>query len=276
MNLKSSDPPRSRRWLQYRLRTLLVLMLLASVGMSWFSVTMHRAKRQREIVEGIRKSGGKVKYHRSKGSGPAAWAWLHSLLGDDFFAHVRSVTIFYRSTAADLADLKDLPRLRSLNISGWWVTDTWTARVKDLVGLEELYLTGARVTDAGMAHLRGLHQLRVLHLDHTQVGDAGLAHLQRLIHLEQLELKGTNVTDAGLAHLEGLLRLKQLGLAQTHVTDGGLGYLKDMSHLERLSLYYTQVTDKGARTLGEALPNCRIYHSSTSKYSFSPDSTPLR
>ncbi len=43
-----------RRWYQYSLRSLLVLTLLVSVGMSYVAVRMQRARRQKEAVEAIR------------------------------------------------------------------------------------------------------------------------------------------------------------------------------------------------------------------------------
>ncbi len=54
----TTSPPNRRRWYQFRLRTLLVFMLLVCVGLSWFSVKMDQARKQREAVEAIRKAGG--------------------------------------------------------------------------------------------------------------------------------------------------------------------------------------------------------------------------
>jgi hypothetical protein len=50
--------PRTRRFLQFSLRTLLIFVLLVSIGMSWFAVKLERARRQREAVEVIRTGGG--------------------------------------------------------------------------------------------------------------------------------------------------------------------------------------------------------------------------
>ena len=59
--MTESSKPR-RRWFQYSLRTLLLLMLLVSIGMSWVAVRMQRARRQREAVKGIERLGGGVMY----------------------------------------------------------------------------------------------------------------------------------------------------------------------------------------------------------------------
>ena len=46
----TATPEPRRRWYQYNLRSLLVLTLLVSVGMSWVAVRMQRARRQKEAV----------------------------------------------------------------------------------------------------------------------------------------------------------------------------------------------------------------------------------
>ena len=38
------------RWYQYSLRTLLIVMVLASFGLSWFAVKLQQARRQRAVV----------------------------------------------------------------------------------------------------------------------------------------------------------------------------------------------------------------------------------
>jgi hypothetical protein len=56
------SPKRRRRFLQFSVRTLLVFVLLVSIGMSWFAVKMQKARRQREAVEAIVKAGRLVAY----------------------------------------------------------------------------------------------------------------------------------------------------------------------------------------------------------------------
>jgi hypothetical protein len=63
--LGESKPDLSRpklRWCQYSLRTLLLGVLLASIGMSWFTPRIQRARKQREAVEAIERLGGEVLY----------------------------------------------------------------------------------------------------------------------------------------------------------------------------------------------------------------------
>ena len=56
---KAEPPKRQRRWFQFGLRTLLILVFLLCVGMRW---TTAKADRRKAAVEAIRKDGGLVWY----------------------------------------------------------------------------------------------------------------------------------------------------------------------------------------------------------------------
>ena len=85
-----------RRRFQYSLRTLLLVMTLACIGMSWLGVKMQQARKQREAVEAIEKLGGWVHYDYQVdqsgrwhfGAVPPGPAWLRNGLGEDFFSTV--------------------------------------------------------------------------------------------------------------------------------------------------------------------------------------------
>ncbi len=231
-----------RRWYQYSLRSLLLLMLLASIGMSWFAVRMQKSRRQQDAVEAVEKAGGWVVYdcQSEQASDPNAVppgpGWLRDRLGEYFFANV--VAVYFDTTLVtddDLQQLKRLPQLRTL------------------------YLAGALITDAGVEHLAEITQLEVLNLSATRVTDAGLNHLKALTHLWSLGLDHADVTDAGLQHLRGLTQLQELGLNHTNVTDAGLENLKGLTQLRWLDLRWTKVTEEGVKRLQKALPNCRFY-----------------
>ena len=44
------DAKRKRRWLQYSLRTLLVLMLVFGAGFGWLAHQLHRAREKRQSL----------------------------------------------------------------------------------------------------------------------------------------------------------------------------------------------------------------------------------
>ena len=46
------------RWFQYSLRSLLLLMLAAAIGMSWVAVRVKSAREQEAAAEAVKKLGG--------------------------------------------------------------------------------------------------------------------------------------------------------------------------------------------------------------------------
>ena len=106
------------------------------------------------------------------------------------------------------------------------ITDANLAPLKELPKLAQLNLRGREITDAGLVNLKDLKGLVRLHLEKTKVTDAGLEQLKGLENLEYLNLYGTEVTDAGLKNLEGLKKLRKVYLWQTKVTDAGVAALK--------------------------------------------------
>jgi hypothetical protein len=229
--------PKPRRcWLQFSLRTLMVLVLVVGAGLGWLAHENHRARTQREAVKAIEKLGGRAEYEaRSGGCLAAAIAFGGKLLPHDWLVDVYGVS---------LADMQ--------------LADAELAHLQGLQQLKWLALNNTSITDAGLAHLRGLTELEQLTLAFTRVTDAGLIHLQRLTHLEMLSLVGTRVTDAGLEQLSGLTHLQMLDLAQTQVTDAGLMHVRTLTNLRYLSLDSARVTDAGVAELRKALPNCQI------------------
>ena len=165
-------PRRKLRWYQYSLRTLMLVVLLASIGMSYVAVTIQRQRRQGEAARAIEKAGGKVESERT---------WLGRLLRDDSLVRVTEVELGRETTDAGLVRLQGLRQLQ------------W------------LVLSNTRVSDAGLVHLQGLRQLQGLWLANTQVSDSGVVHLQGLRQLYQLDLANTKVTSQGVKKLRQAL-----------------------------------------------------------------------
>ena len=148
-----TDPKPKRRWYQFSLRTLLIVLGL-SLPLSWLGLKLRQAREHQETVNAILEAGGYVGYeHNVLGLGLGevvyvAWGgggW-HLDLGD-----------------AELEKLKGLTSLRRLDVDGC-----------------------QGVTDAGLEHLQGLNNLEWLNISHTQVTEAGLEHLKGMTNLEEL------------------------------------------------------------------------------------------
>ncbi|MGO8751436.1 MAG: hypothetical protein ACLQNE_36275 [Thermoguttaceae bacterium] len=179
------------RWrFQYSIRTLLLVMLLASIGMSWVAVKMQGSRKQRGAVEAIQKLRGGAWYDYEfvrwgvplRTVPPPGPAWLRKLLGDDVFTDVVAVTL----TGTEVAD----DRLEALD---------------HLTQLKWASLCYTNITDMGLKHLRGCNQLQGLILSHTRITDEGLEHLGGLTELRDVGLNGTQVTDEGIRRLQQAL-----------------------------------------------------------------------
>jgi Leucine Rich repeat len=217
----STTPKPRRRWYQYSLRTLMVLMLAIGCGLGWFTARMRQARSQRKTVETIAELNGWVGYdyefdasnHRIQGAQPSGPAWLRSVLGGDFFDRVVFVDRDnYGAIPSDAwwEELRRLPYLQTLYVKD--ATDARLAALEGLKCLVRLKLDGGEITAAGLEHLKGLTQLRDLDLQYTKVTDDGLEPIERLTQLTTLHLAHTAVTDAGLEHVKKLTQLQELDL----------------------------------------------------------------
>jgi hypothetical protein len=238
-----------RTWLQFSLKSLMVLVVIAAMPCGLLKWKMVRKERERAAIAEIGRADGMVGYdwQRAGKKEPNGAAWFRKLLGDGFFSTAVSVN-FYKTEVTDdsLANLEPLVDLDDLHYKGSrLISDVGLDHLKNLIRLKNLNLGGAKVTDAGLVHLRRLTNLQDLDLANTKVADAGLLPLKGLTQLRNLNLAGTHVTDAGLVHIKGNAKMRQLNIANTGVTDEGLVHLKAMTRLEQLYLWGTEVSDAG-------------------------------
>ncbi len=281
----TNSPKPRRRWFQYKLRSLLILMLLLGAAMSWLAAKRNQAQRQRLAAEAIVSHGGDIVYdyqliwlsgkHEPKwnpNAEPSGPSWLRRLFGEDVFAGVVRARIVNDSDidslqyfpelerlelAAPLDDashlnrLAGLKRLKSLRFDMVPLANSQLEYIKGLTSLRILSIENAQITDDGLQTLEGLHDLEQIGLTGPKLSDAGLVHIAGLTRLTRLDLHGRGFTDAGLAHLRALTHLRELYLVYTSVSDAGLDELTALPELETLDLGWTRVTDKGLLTLTE-------------------------
>jgi hypothetical protein len=166
----------------------------------------------------------------------------------------RSKSLVWLQVRRDLTDddmlaigqLKDLEVLQAGFPN---LTDEGLRRMKDMKRLRSLNLRGTKVSDAGMAYVGQMTGLERLD-PNLEIGDAGIAKLNSLTNLKQLDLSDTQVTDAGLAKLIDLRELRGLGLRYTHVTAVGVAQLRGLKKLE-IDLDYTDVSMADVDKLNE-------------------------
>jgi hypothetical protein len=188
----STQPPKpNRRWCQFSLLTLLVVMTLFTVTVGWVGSKMLQARQNRERVEAvtaavvaIEKLGGIVS---SEYNELRPQTWLERQFDDP-------------GDADDPVGVLKVTKIRLGYTSG----------------LEWKMVMGTP----------GWNRLAFITFSPENVDDASLEHVQGMVDLESLSLIGTNVTDAGLEHLNGLKRLQYLTLEGTKVTDEGVKKLQ--------------------------------------------------
>jgi len=186
-------------------------------------------------------------------------------LGRDHRGFVRdAVAVGAQINDGELAQLRGMPGLESLDIGECPITDAGLTSLAGLTELQILYLHDVPITDDGLVHLRGLTRLTVLSLKNTEITGEGLIYLKGLTDLEVLNLSDTAITDDALTNIEGLAELNTLGLEGTKITNAGLIHCKPLKKLRVLNLNRCAITDDGlANLLG--LTNLRMLYAAETK-----------
>jgi hypothetical protein len=153
------SPKRKRRWFQFSLRALLTFTAIFALAFGWLGSKIEQKRRQRIAAQEIAKNAGSVSYdyERVKGK-PGEWqpngavpfgpAWLRAVLGDNFFSEVDMIDCLVATES-----LKEFPRLRSLRLMSWGITDEGLESVKSLTELRDLVLIDTKVSDAAVNEL---------------------------------------------------------------------------------------------------------------------------
>ncbi len=254
---------RKRRWLQYSVRAVLVLVTVVSLSLGWL---VHRARQQAAAVEAVLRSGGDVQYEwyfdagaRSRKPESQIRAFLGAVFGDDFVRRVTYIALGEGELHdADLERLDGLRHLEGITADNSRITDDALGFLARHAAIEVVSLRRTRVGDETLAALRRCKEIRELYIPETAVTDLGLAILDGHVNLDVVNFAGTEITDAGLTNLKAARNLRVLDLSNTKVTDAGLTQLRDFAGLMLLRLVGTNVTDEGVKNLQAALPKCTI------------------
>ena len=151
---QTPSPTQRWRWSRFSLRTLLILVVLSGLPMALFALKMRQARRQRQAVEVIEETGGRVAYDNElygQEGGLRVPAWLVTLVGEDFFGSVEVV-----------------------HLEGSQVADAGLEKLTRLTRLQRLVLSHMLVTDVGREHLKGLRRLKRLEFDDTHITEVGI------------------------------------------------------------------------------------------------------
>jgi len=140
--MQMTDKTPKSRLFQFRLRTLLIVLVL-SVPLLWFAIRMEKARKQSETVEAVQELGGVVHYEWDSLNGPERRIlslgdlktpkWIRSLLGKEFSDVVAVQFADLDVSESDLRHLKGFPELRHLELH-----DTELTGIQNLKALTKL------------------------------------------------------------------------------------------------------------------------------------------
>ena len=250
--MASSDRPspwRLRRLVQFRLRSMLILMTVTAVGLAVYRGYAVPYRQQHEAGKALVAKGATLQWR------PLQPAWLVKVLSLAIDEVVLQDCVAVHGEYSQIDD-KDMPNLRHMP------------------RLERLYLAGTKVTDEGLRHVEGLEHLTRLSLWGTQITDEGLRPVGRLRALEALDIHrvatrfvfGSRARDAKfslgplpraikgrltakcLPHLIDTPELRELFFSFP-VDDEGLLYLGRCRHLRLKTLLLRDVTAVGMSQL---------------------------
>jgi hypothetical protein len=212
-----STPKLKLRWFQYKLSTLLLLIAVAAI---WLSFWTNRVRTQKQAVDYITRHGGGALYSYQANAGrteptPPGPAWLRNLLGIDYFDHVSQVYFIGDSfTDADLEYLDNFPDLQFLQINCANITNEGLAHFKYVRGLKQLEIYSDKINDDGLVHLQQLQELTDLKMC-CLVTDAGMEQLVPLKKLCKLIIYGLPIGKEKGGIIEALTWPAQMGFYDT-------------------------------------------------------------
>lgn len=268
-----SPPAKSRRrWYQFSLRTLLILMLVLSIGFGGIGNRIYQAREQAAKVAALRSLGIGVQYEvefsNDESGRIMGVSRRRSLLerrivnwfGTDYAYKVHGVKAHGPppASARERDDFWRLaasfPELTSLSAGPDWCDSAGLARIRGKTTIRSLTLYASRPTNEDMEVIGTLVNLQRLSFmwggkRPSLMDDRGVACLDRLQDLRDLDLGERGISNASLSHTAKHPRLISLSLCNTSITDDGLAHLASLTRLEYLNLSQTRVSDEGLRHL---------------------------
>ena len=203
-----TDRPKSRRrWLQFSMRTLMLITTLWCVMLGVWSIYVKPYRDQARAWDEVRNLQGEVKTEPAEGGKFHSWL-VRVMVGDKRFAIVTEVDLRGKKVSSESFQiLSGLPYVQRLYLDHTPMSDSDAALLREMGHLKELSLKYTKISDAGMKSLRGLPSLNVLYLTGTKVSDAAVTDLSKLKQLQQLFVRWTQISARGVQQLKQALPL---------------------------------------------------------------------
>jgi len=269
-----------RRWFQFRLRTLMLALLIFPIGLGWLAQARSKSQQAWANVDEIRNECDTFgAFDRSAGP-----RWQQALgidspgdieelkLGFHYFdknrqsktlarlrafQHIKKLTIYSsRCSPAGLAPLADLPRLEKLELSAA-DSNSMPERVGDSSSREpflnrSISLIGKAGFDTALA-IPTLEELVVVGIPFDLTDPVAAVKLKRLRRLHIESPAGVVATSASLelSQIANLTELERLQIGCHSVSEDGLSQLRQLKKLKQLSLDNWTMPESGLDSLAE-------------------------
>jgi hypothetical protein len=191
---KTDPPKRKRRWFQFSLRTLLVVMAILAVGCAWVAGKIEQSRREREATRHFLALGAVILQDQQPMLS-RLWPFGEQMVTTGVLVGNKEYYLTFGT--ARFAESMEA-RIRQ-------PTDSDLRRLKDLPGLETLRVTSQFVTDNGIAELVSIKSLRRLEICAPLVSNSAVVQIAQMVDLADLNLVGTAMTPSGIGNLRQLL-----------------------------------------------------------------------
>lgn len=268
-----------RRWLQFKLRTLLVLTLIATLPLWVFTVRLQKVRRQRRAAAAVSAAGGHVWFAADRDDQNAATtkagaanygfrARRHALQASTIpfdsqdstrqgnpLSRLISEARSGEPVAVDFFGLRfSLPAHARRGVAEFELNDEIDPQWRRLFSTHDPRKSEGGVYRLPWHDLTTLSELQVLCLADVPIENEDLLHLGDLPLLRCLIARdASRVTDKGIAAIGRLHNLRVLSLSGSKITDDGLRHLSALTRLEVLELDHAPIRGPGL----EHLPSLR-------------------
>ena len=136
MTTNDSNPPKTkRRWYQFRMRTLLVVVTVVTVPLGWVGWRLEQARGERAVIAWVMETGGSVSFHHGQRS------WWGKSTDKWFGKRVRSASL-QKMQVSDLSPLAELKNLEQLYVSRTKVSEEQVQKLRQALPNCEIHHVG--------------------------------------------------------------------------------------------------------------------------------------
>ena len=273
-SLEEPIPASRYRWLQFRLRTVLLGTVVLCLPLGWLSIKLERTRRQRRAVIAITNAGGFV-WYLAQDAAAASKGLTYDVLPYDSQRRDGNALdrLVEEATAGDVVAVSfDESEVAAWNFVGRGIQSPTAARAEIEIDGQEV---SSDSSDRWILHgqldrygrniigerggkeldwrdLQVLPALEVLSMGHQSIGSAEMEQISKLKQLRCLLIyNGRNVTDDELTHLSALIKLRVLVIDKSSVTDDGLRHLTPLTQLAVLELDHAPIRGDGLSYLAD-------------------------